>query len=183
MKLISIIIISVLLGGVLGYGMSSISTTAQIQQLENQLENTISAVQVDVGRLESRTDDLEDQLPLDWKASDIDNLNMTLTNIKNIVDNMTEANVREELTYVYRDLGWGGDGHDIDGLVWNSGHNVANNTRINLTFLLGGTDYVYETIELGAIEGFSIRIISETLNFDTLNRVPEFSYNITWDNS
>lgn len=162
--------------------MSYVTFSSEIQQLHDQVEFTISAVLVDVTRLELRTDDLEDQLPSDWKTSNIEDLNTTVANIKNIVDNMTKANVQEELTYVYRDLGSGGDSHEIDGLIWNAGYDVANNTRINLTWVLGGTDYVYDTIELGALEGFSIRIIDEEIVFDTLDRVPVFSYNITWDN-
>lgn len=47
----------------------------------------------------------------------------------------------------------GADRLEVKGTIINFGIDIAYNTRINVTWILDGIDYVHETVELGDMSG------------------------------
>ena len=120
-------------------------------------------------------------------------LNATIVDIENslqqfestvfdLFQSLTMPDVHGQLVNIFTDLGTGADRQEVKGICINFGTEIAYNTRINITWILDGIDYVYETIELGDIPGRSIRSIETAFWFECSGRSITFTYVINWDN-
>jgi hypothetical protein len=120
-------------------------------------------------------------------------LNTTIVDLENafqqfettafdLFQNLTVPDIQGQLTNIFTDLGSGADRLEVKGICINFGTEIAYNTHINITWILDGIDYVYETIELGDMPGRSIRSIETAFWFDCSGRSITFTYVINWDN-
>ena len=120
-------------------------------------------------------------------------LNATIVDLENTVQqfettaldllqNLTMPDVQGQLTNIFTDLGTGADRQEVKGICINFGTEIAYNTHINITWILDGIDYVYETIDLGDMPGRGIRSIETAFWFDCSGRSITFTYVINWDN-